>query len=169
MRPSIQLTRLITFNSNSFLLLLVMHSLLEEMHLFLVAYCFYLFLVSNSFLFLVVRPGTPSSVLAPSSDALCREAMNMMPMRWIIPDCGWTETVKGMVQASNHLIFGRRLSHLSLYQLSILQSLFLSCLLSISLSLSPSLWAKVLPRIATVPKRKAFLCRKAARPHTVKI
>ena len=29
------------------------------------------FLVSNSFLLLVVRPGAPSSVLAPSSDALC--------------------------------------------------------------------------------------------------
>ena len=27
--------------------------------------------VSSSFLFLVVRPGAPSSVLAPSSDALC--------------------------------------------------------------------------------------------------
>ena len=28
-------------------------------------------LVTSSFLFLVVRPGAPSSVLAPSSDALC--------------------------------------------------------------------------------------------------
>ena len=34
-------------------------------------YTSYLFLVSNSFWFLVVRPGAPSSVLAPSSDALC--------------------------------------------------------------------------------------------------
>ena len=28
-------------------------------------------IVPNSFLLLVVRPGAPSSVLAPSSDALC--------------------------------------------------------------------------------------------------
>ena len=28
-------------------------------------------LATNSFLFLVVRPGAPSSVLAPSSDAFC--------------------------------------------------------------------------------------------------
>ena len=28
-------------------------------------------MVPNSFLLLVVRPGAPSSVLAPSSDALC--------------------------------------------------------------------------------------------------
>ena len=28
-------------------------------------------LVTSSFLLLVVRPGAPSSVLAPSSDALC--------------------------------------------------------------------------------------------------
>ena len=28
-------------------------------------------LVSNSFLLLVIRPGAPSSVLAPSSDAWC--------------------------------------------------------------------------------------------------
>ena len=27
--------------------------------------------ISNSFLFLVVWPGAPSSILAPSSDALC--------------------------------------------------------------------------------------------------
>ena len=32
---------------------------------------FYVILVSNSFLFLVAMPGTPNSVLAPSSDALC--------------------------------------------------------------------------------------------------
>ena len=43
---------------SSFLLLLVRHLLLEAMHLFLVA-----------LLFLVVRPGAPSSVLVPSSDA----------------------------------------------------------------------------------------------------
>ena len=29
------------------------------------------FVLSSSFLFLIVRPGAPSSVLAPSSDALC--------------------------------------------------------------------------------------------------
>ena len=34
-------------------------------------------LVSNSFLFLVVRPGAPSSVLAPSSDALLLVALNI--------------------------------------------------------------------------------------------
>ena len=41
--------------SNSFLLLLVRHLLLEAMHLLLVA-----------FLLLVVRPGAPSSVVAPT-------------------------------------------------------------------------------------------------------
>ena len=46
--------------SNSFLLLLVRHLLLEAMHLLLV-----------TFLFLVVRPGATSSVLATSSNALC--------------------------------------------------------------------------------------------------
>ena len=44
---------------SSFLLLLVRHLLLEAMHLFLVAS-----------LLLVVRPGAPTSVLAPTSDAL---------------------------------------------------------------------------------------------------
>ena len=31
----------------------------------------YMLLVASSYLLLVVRPGAPSSVLAPSSDALC--------------------------------------------------------------------------------------------------
>ena len=34
-------------------------------------YFLILILVSNCFLFLVARPGAPSSVLAPSSDSLC--------------------------------------------------------------------------------------------------
>ena len=39
----------------------------SKRHLLLVAMPF----VLSSFLLLVVRPGAPSSVLAPSSDALC--------------------------------------------------------------------------------------------------
>ena len=63
---------------SSFLLLVVRHLLLEAMHLFLVAYCFYLNMVSNSvpvttskalvstsFLFLLVGPGAPSRARSP--------------------------------------------------------------------------------------------------------
>ena len=39
-------------------------------------------IVANSFLFLVVRPGAPSSVLAPSSDAFERR------LEWIREGCG---------------------------------------------------------------------------------
>ena len=61
---------------SSFLLLVVRHFLLEAMHLFLVVFCFFLNIVSNSvlvttskalvstsLLFLLVRPGAPSSFL----------------------------------------------------------------------------------------------------------
>ena len=39
------------------------------LHDTLIKFLLNFFIVSNSFLFLVVRPGAPSSVLAPSSDA----------------------------------------------------------------------------------------------------
>ena len=61
---------------SSFLPLVVRHFLLEAMHLFLVVFCFFLNMVSNSvlvttskalvstsLLFLLVRPGAPSSFL----------------------------------------------------------------------------------------------------------
>ena len=55
--------------------------------------------VPSSFLFLGVRPGAPSSILAPSSDALCS-------FRSILAPNGRFDVVDSLIRGSGKVKFG---------------------------------------------------------------
>ena len=69
---------------------------------------------TSSFLLLVVRPGAPSSVLAPSSDALVTSSNGFQPKsakglrdRTLLIKCSWNRLVPQHEKITTQLALGR--------------------------------------------------------------